>query len=294
MRSTLPLVFASSLGAAGLALAVVSAQGCHDASKDGVPATSDAGATGATGDGKTPGSKAQGTHPEDGALAFGPSDAGAQGPPRLASMFMEAQILSEMEWPEKDKDRAARWARGDRTPDRVVRLGYLRYGASAPVLPEAHVAPNCTDGWYELVAGGFVCGRYATLDFNHPRVRFAPHAPDMVNALPYRYGYNMSHGTPLYRQIPPKKDRVHFEPWLGPRPKAKPRPLIAVDAPASGELSLDAGAASMLTGLAIASTRDPLGLGIDDDAGTPWYLRDFDGGKPQISLDELRGEGPMI
>ena len=30
-----------------------------------------------------------------------------------------------------------------------------------------------------------------------------------------------------------------------------------------------------------------------DDAGTPWYLREYDGGKPQVTLDDLRGDGPV-
>ena len=47
-------------------------------------------------------------------------------------------------------------------------------------------------------------------------------------------------------------------------------------------------------GPAAATAADPLGVGLDVDAGVPWYLQSHDGGKPQITLDELRGEGPIV
>jgi len=236
----------------------------------------------------------QGAVARDGAASFvnggGVLEAGVETMPRIGALFMEAPIFSDMEFPERESVRAARGrvARVD-ARDRVIRLGYLRHGSTAPVFPQAHARPNCAEGWYELVAGGFVCGKYATLDLNHPKVRLAPHPPTVDGALPYVYGYNLTHGTPLYRTVPSKKDRLRFEPWLAPKPKVKPPPVPESDNP-YGESDADAGAASLLTGLAAASTRDPLGLGIDEGSGTPWYLRDHDGGKPSITLDELQGE----
>src|SRR5438034_4493325 len=50
-------------------------------------------------------------------------------------------------------------------------LGYLRHGAKVPVLPDPIINDDCLEGWYELVHGGFVCGRAATLDLKNPRVR---------------------------------------------------------------------------------------------------------------------------
>ncbi len=303
MRSTLRIGFTipSSLLAI---LALAGAQACSE------PEPSKGSATpSAKSDASTPRKPGQGSAnaaggPSDaGASAFGILDGSTSDAPRIGAMFMETVILSDMEWPETERERQRRVARDGRDgrdgrdkgeKEKVIRLGYLRQGSSAPVLPEAHVKPNCVEGWYELVAGGFVCGKYATLDLNHPRVRLAPHPPDMTAALPYQYGYNLTHGTPLYRQIPSRKDRVRYEPWLSPRPKPKPRPVLEEDPNANPYAEdLDAGAGSMMAGLAMASTRDPLSLGIDEDAGTPWYLREFDGGKPQITLDELRGEGPI-
>ena len=61
------------------------------------------------------------------------------------------------------------------------------------------------------------------------------------------------------------------------------KPKIITDNPYE-EMLLDAG------GMATTSL-DPT---LDDDAGIPWYLRDWDGGKPQVTLDDLKGEGPIV
>src|SRR6202042_2089086 len=101
--------------------------------------------------------------------------------------------------------------------EKAIRIGYIRQGAKVPVIAEAHVKDNCPDGWYELLAGGFVCGKYATLDLNHPRVKLAAHLPYTDQPLPYDYGYNMANGTPLYKNVPSQADRVKYEPWLRPK-----------------------------------------------------------------------------
>ncbi|HQY62127.1 MAG TPA: hypothetical protein PK141_12080, partial [Polyangiaceae bacterium] len=111
----------------------------------------------------------------DAAAAAEVADAGYQGP-RIGAMAMVTLVMSDMEWPHDDARRSDK-SKGS------VRIGYLRHGARAPVIPEKHVKANCTEGWYELVGGGFVCGRYATLDLNHPRVRLAPHDPDLEAPL---------------------------------------------------------------------------------------------------------------
>jgi len=212
-------------------------------------------------------------------------DAGAAAPaapydgPYIAALFMQTPVMSDMEWPKEDK----------KTGQNVgaVRLGYIRQGSKVPVIAQAHPKANCKEGWYELVQGGFVCGKYASLDLNHPRIKVAPHPPDPVSSLPYQYGYNVSNGTPLYRQIPSREERLAIEPWLAPKTRKSRR---ASEEAASNE-GEDAGVP-----LTLASQRtpaDPLGVGTDLDAGTPWYLRDYDGGKPQVTLDDLKGEGPV-
>jgi len=222
-------------------------------------------------------------------------DAGAQakavdaGPapydgPYIGALYLQTPVMSEMEWPKEDKKT------GEKTGS--VRIGYIRQGAKVPVIAQAHPKPNCKDGWYELVQGGFVCGKYASLDMNHPRMKVAPHAPDAVSSLPYQYGYNVANGTPLYRQIPSREERLAIEPWLAPKPKKSRR----VSEESASNDDADAGTGMNLT---LTSQRTPLeplpapGASSDLDAGTPWYLRDYDGGKPQVTLDDLRGEGPV-
>lgn len=211
--------------------------------------------------------------------------------PYIGALFGQTPIMSDMAWPKKDGERD----KADQDKG-AVRIGYVRQGQKVPVLPEPHPKQNCKEGWYELVQGGFVCGRYASLDLNHPKIKLAPHAPDLTAALPYRYGYNIANGTPLYRTLPSREERLKLEPWLAPKPKPKPKPEELVETASYGEESLDAGIPLTLAKATTitASTTDPFGLGADElDAGTPWYLRQYDGGKPVITLDELKGEGPM-
>ncbi len=213
--------------------------------------------------------------------------------PNIGALFLQTPVMSDMEWPARDDDAKKR----DKDKS-AMRIGYLRQGTRVPVIPEPHPKSNCKEGWYELVQGGFVCGKYASLDLNHPRMKLGPHAPNLAGPLPYEYGYNIQHGTPLYRTLPSREERVKLEPWLAPK-KAKPKPKVEDEsATASYGDDLDAGAPLQLaratTAIGVtATTTDPFGLGESGEPTTPWYLREHDGGKPQITLDELKGEGPV-
>ena len=198
--------------------------------------------------------------------------------PWLYALFLQTPIMSEMAFPTREQEQRRRDGKADKDKDKgPLRIGYLRQGSRVPVIAEAHKTEKCPEGWYELLAGGFVCGRYATLDANHPRVKTGPHAPFLDQPLPYVYAYNVANGTPLYRSVPPREDRLRYEPWLVKKPK------IITDNPYE-EMLIDAG------GMATTSL-DPT---LDNDAGIPWYLRDWDGGKPQVTLDDLKGEGPIV
>jgi lipoprotein-anchoring transpeptidase ErfK/SrfK len=279
----------------GVAGAAAVASGCSekpapvDHGKPTTATTTDAGAVNvqAINPGQLPGERQNAGKP----------DAGPYDGPLIGAMFMQTPSMSDMEWPFPE---SATKRERDRDPVRssVARIGYIRRGAKVPVIPEAHKKDNCKDGWYELVAGGFVCGKYATLDLNHPRVKIAPHLPFMNASLPYEYGYNVSNGTPLYRHAPSREERVALEPWLS----AKARPKRGIEE--SNPYDLDAGVPTMPTlgnsasaTIALATPNDPLALGAEVfDAGTPWYLRDYDGGKPTVTLDDLREAegGPVV
>jgi hypothetical protein len=195
-------------------------------------------------------------------------DAGPWEGAKLGATSFVTSVLSAPLWPE-DADGG----------QETVRLGYLRHGARVPVIPEPILNDSCPDGWFELVQGGFVCGKNATLDPKNPRVRLAPHRPDLAKALPYDYGVNIANGTPLYRRVLSLEDRKKYEPWLIPAPPA-------VDAGAASgadeEEPVDAGLA--------AATPTPAP---EVDAGAvPWFLRD--GGSKEISLDDLHGHGVLV
>jgi lipoprotein-anchoring transpeptidase ErfK/SrfK len=212
------------------------------------------------------------------ASAAAAQDAGPYEGPWIGATVMQAPISSDMEYPSSDKS-----DRGDKP--RAVRLGSLRYGERAPVLPEPHKKANCPEGWYELLAGGFVCGKYATLDLDHPRFRLVK-APDLAGPLPYTYGINVSNGTPLYRQVPSREERIKLEPWLSRPRKAKSDDDGNPYAPASATSTPDAGAAPV----------DPsIGEGAGDKPDTPWWQKDApDGGPPAVTLEDLQeADGPI-
>jgi hypothetical protein len=188
---------------------------------------------------------------------------------------MQAPIYAEMEFPPEKQVREGRGGR----------LGYLRYGEKAPVIPEPHKKTNCPEGWYELLAGGFVCGKYVTLDLEHPRFKLAK-APDLAGPIPYTYGVNVSNGTPLYRQVPSREERLKLEPWLSKPKRAK---TTDEDNPyASGGSSIpDAGAPA-----AVGSVGEGAG---SEKPDAPWWQREEkDAGAPTVTLEDLQeSDGPI-
>ena len=179
------------------------------------------------------------------------ADAGPGGP-RVYAIVSPAPIFNVMEWAPRDAEHASE----DRKS--AVRVGYLRKGDSAVVKPDAVKKSNCPEGWYELVQGGFVCGKVVTLNANDPALADAPHPPFPQGPLPYDYGLNITNGTPLYSQIPSADEEDKFEKGL-----AWNRDLKKGTEGASDDSSGD---------------------------GTPWYLQQ-QAGKPTLKFGDLRGEG---
>jgi hypothetical protein len=222
--------------------------------------------------------------PSASVAAASPPDAGPYEGPWIGATVMQAPISSEMEYPSDKPDK-------DRNVAHAVRLGSLRYGERAPVIPEPHKKANCPEGWYELLAGGFVCGKYTTLDMEHPRFKLVK-APDLVGALPYTYGVNVQNGTPLYRQVPSREERIKLEPWLTAKPrKAKTdddgNPYATAAATSGGAGTPDAGA-----GASDTTIGEGAGAG---DKDTPWWQKDApDAGPPAVTLEDLQeSDGPI-
>ena len=136
----------------------------------------------------------------------------------LAAASFVASVSDQPLWPESDAG--------------ARRMGYLRNGAVVMAYDPPIKNDDCKDGWYELVEGGYVCGKVATIDLTNPRVKLAPKQPDLDAGMPYRYGVNAADGTPLYRRVLKAEDRKKYEPHLfAPKPeKSEDSP-----APSSGE-----------------------------------------------------------
>jgi hypothetical protein len=186
---------------------------------------------------------------------------------------------------------------GDKKGDRevkVVRLGSLRYGEKVPVVSlDTQKKSNCSEGWYALLAGGYVCGKYVTSDLEHPKVKIAQ-PPDLEGPLPYAYGVNLFNGTPLYRQIPSHAQRRRLEPWL-----FRPRKAKVVDdgtsAAVRGQNPDENAYAPAGATAGVADGGNGGGDGSGDDTDVPWWEREMpDGGPPQITLEDLQESGPIV
>jgi hypothetical protein len=243
---------------AGAVLVGLAATSCNAPVPAPAPAPS---ATGA--------SSAAASTTEAGALA----QATDAGPPPYAGPWLGATVLHAPIWSETD------WP-GDRRGDKETKsvlLGYLRYGVKVPARADAHKKPNCPEGWYELLAGGFVCGKFATLDLDHPRFRMAK-APDLDASLPYLYGANAANGTPLYWHLPSREERKIGEPWnykpRKPKVDDPSNPYAVTAAPEAG------------------SAADPAD---DPDADVPWWEKEQpEGGPPPVTLEDLEETGGPI
>jgi hypothetical protein len=177
---------------------------------------------------------------------------------KIAALESPTPICSAPEWPAKDPTKAADERQG------VIRLGYLRKGDVVDAKPELVQRTSCAEGWYQLVQGGYVCGKFATTDMNAKELADAPHPPFADRPLPYDYGLNLTTGTPLYRRKVTRVERTLYERGLAVgKSSAKSDPVgpAPSDGPLSGE--------------------------------TPWYAKD--GARKNVKLDDLHtAEGPVF
>src|SRR5689334_17236808 len=174
--------------------------------------------------------------------------------PLIGSMVTQAPIYVGMEaWRDK-------------------RIGYIRHGGKAPVDPTPIKSANCEAGWYRLLAGGYVCGKFATLDLNNPQVRLGTTPPNLDDVLPYRYAWNMTNGTPLYKSVPSRQEMTEYEPYLKAK-QSEPEPDPT----------------------AVENPYGPDG-GPPPDDNRPWWQRtqSADGGKPEIRLSDLTQDSDAL
>jgi hypothetical protein len=196
--------------------------------------------------------------------------------PLIGSMTTQAPIYSAMEWA-KDK-----------------RIGYIRHGGKAPVDPMPTRASNCEAGWYHLLGGGYVCGKYATLDLNNPQVRLGTGPPNLDDPTPYHYAYNTTMGTPLYKSVPSREEMLKYEPYLKPkRRRSADEGDTAQASDSTGSIATsaestappDAGSGGSPSGSAQAEA---------SEQRKPWWQADFDAGKPEIKLSDMTEDADAI
>jgi hypothetical protein len=104
------------------------------------------------------------------------------------------------------------------------RLGYVRRGTRVAAHDKPIRTSSCKQGFYPLEGGGFVCGKYATLDASELRERAPFKPPDLAALLPYRYAFNREHGTPLYHVPPEREAMMRYEPYLEKKESAAADP----------------------------------------------------------------------
>jgi hypothetical protein len=208
-------VFALGLGVAG-ACAVAWSPGCSRAEPPGAAPTravqvtaSSASPSASAATRRAPAASASAV-PDDVAkmLAALESDGGAPDPkaaesgPRIGVLSAQAQIYAQP------------------NGARESRVGYLRRGAK--VLADHTIVKGkvCEEGWYKLVPYGYVCAKHATTNLDDPEVRMGMREPAVDDILPYKYAFNVAHGTPLYRTVPTRDEWIDYEPYLNATKRA--------------------------------------------------------------------------
>jgi lipoprotein-anchoring transpeptidase ErfK/SrfK len=199
----------------------------------------------------------------------------------LYAATIRTSVMSEPAWPD-DPD-----AGPVDPPSTAYRLGYLRHGSHVPYFPEPLVNDECPEGWYELLAGGFVCGKYTSPDPKAPSVKFAANPPNLSEAMPYKYGYAVVPSTPVYRRVLSLVDREKFEPELVPPPPSAPDASVSP----SGEETDNSAASAAVPG---SSTPGTVEEPTADRPPTKGRRPVKDAGTVTVKLGDLKGRGVLV
>ncbi len=209
-------------------------------------------------------------------------DAGPGKEARMAAANFMVSIIDQPWWPESKLG--------------PKRLGYLRAGAIVMAYDRPIQNEDCKEGWFQLVSGGYVCGKAVTFDITSSRVRLSPKGPDVHAGMPYRYGVNLTDDTPLYRRVLNNDDRKKFEPWLIPKPAASE--TAPDESEAKGEPTPVASAAPASSGAGASGSTDEHAQAEDDPeqpktrAGAIVDAGAKDAGPKR--LKGLRGHGVLV
>lgn len=118
----------------------------------------------------------------------------------------------------------------DRPASDGKRLGELRAGAVVARSKDVYSSRDCDGGWYVVRPRGFVCAEPTQASpLPAPKAKDAAPdpavarsqqaAPDLIRAMPYRYGRARAENVPLYARIPTVAEQLALEPDLAKRKK---------------------------------------------------------------------------
>lgn len=93
-----------------------------------------------------------------------------------------------------------------------TQIGYLKRGSRVQADATPVPGGQCPEGWLRMEPVGFVCARHLSADLNNAQGK--AREPAVEDILPYRYGHNVAHGTPLYRGVPTRDEMAQYEPYL--------------------------------------------------------------------------------
>ena len=132
-------------------------------------------------------------------------DAGPYEGPWIGATVLQAPIFSEMELPARQAGREGRQA----VAPRVSAL--RREGAGHPRAAQEGQLPR---GLVRAPRRRLRLRQVRDARPRPPALQAGEARPTSTGPLPYTYGVNVANGTPLYRQVPSREERLKLEPWL--------------------------------------------------------------------------------
>ena len=186
---------------------------------------------------------------------------------------------------------------------RKEKIAYARSGNKVPIASTEKFSNSaCKAGWYQVVPTGHICSSAGTTDLKSKRAKFVKSQPDFDAVLPYRYLRNTKHGTPLYKSVPSREQRLTYEPYLKAskakqEAEAKQAEIAKKAADEQARLSALRSRGHRPAAPALSSEATPLfETGVTLEEETPWWQQEsIDKAKlAEVTLDAMASESDGI
>ncbi len=179
-------------------------------------------------------------------------------------------------------------------PDKELKFGYVRRGGRLPVLADKVPGKDCSEGWYKVVSGGYICSMVGTTDENSRDVKFKPRQPNVDEILPYPYARNAHNGTPLYKSLPSRAQMLEYEPYLAKKAepkegaKAENKPADATDTKPAATTDTNAPSTDVVPASIDAnSAASNVAAPMEPEPEKPWWHDDMKDRLHDVTLDQL-------